>query len=545
MAKQDPSGGGFVPLSVFADNPLYLAPENYPNGDWSERHGAYNEYWAAYKGFELSKRAGNGHANDPLVYPFKLNIIRPSVIMHAAGLLGQYEDKIVKFGIPPSELIDKSVAKETSLAMNMLWSINNGDASMIEAALFQQIFGGFYLQAMWTPNRKKWPIRYYVIDPRAVFPIWDGYDYSRLISVDIMHQIPKVAASARYGTISGGFVNTSSEVVNVHEHWDENEYWIEFDGKVGTWADGSKMKGKNPWYDPIMGHTIIPVSYAPRIRSGTFYGDSLIPGLTAPQRELNSSIAGLEDGLLDAMYQIPWVRNSAKGLQNIKSLTSRQDWLNLGMTNFNGDPPEVGRLNGAEIQQPMVDFVMQDMVELIREHNGMPNVAWGRNNASVRSALVLAFMMKPYADMARMYRINAADALKHHNYNALVIAYNKQKFGDIGVKVSDAMFEAIHIGHKTYFPPILPQDRVDLVNEVVQRIASGAMSIESAISRLDGDDDLTEELERIKKQKDEEQKRAMELGKIGAMKQGNNNETKQTSNRKKAEGGTAAKSKEK
>ena len=31
-----------VPLELFADNPLRLAPEDHPNGYWSETHGNYN-----------------------------------------------------------------------------------------------------------------------------------------------------------------------------------------------------------------------------------------------------------------------------------------------------------------------------------------------------------------------------------------------------------------------------------------------------------------------------------------------------------------------
>src|SRR5574342_147016 len=73
-----------VPLELFADNPLRLAPEDHPNGYWSETHGNYNQWWAHYKGYTLNKKA-----NGLDVYPVKLNIVRPAVINHAALLLGQ------------------------------------------------------------------------------------------------------------------------------------------------------------------------------------------------------------------------------------------------------------------------------------------------------------------------------------------------------------------------------------------------------------------------------------------------------------------------
>jgi hypothetical protein len=527
-------GEEFVPLSLFADRPLTLTPEDYPNKSWGARTGSYNEWWAYYQGYKLQERAGK-RPEDPLVYPFRLNIIRPAVILHAAALVGQIKEEIVQFGIGTKYGTDKEAAKIIGHDLNMLWNINDGDSHFLEAAIFQQVFGGFYIQAQFHPNRAKWPIRYVVHDPRDVFPVWDGYDYNRLVSVDIMTQIPKPLALARYGIQS--FNSVREEWVSLHEHWDEREYFIEIDGRLALWPDGSEMRGPNPWQDPVMGYNVIPVVYTPRIRAGSFYGDSLIPSLIGPQQEINSNIAHLGDGLADAMHQQPWIRNASKGLQNIKT-ASRQEWINLGMTQYGQHAPEAGRLDGAEISQAMIDFVMDDLVAAAREHINLPDVAWGKIDASIRSALTLSFMLKPYNDIAAHYRTHAKIGLKWLNYTALIIALNKQKFGNVfSHPITTDHLEAVILSHRTTLAPVLPQDRIDLVNEIVQRLSAHAMSIETAVRRLDGDEELEEEMERIKGEVEEEQKRVVEQGEAQMRARQAGMNSGGTSNRTKADGG--------
>jgi hypothetical protein len=504
MAQIYSANEQYVPLSVFADQPmLRLAPEDHPNMVWNELNSRYNHWWSYWKGYVLNKVAKDGKS---LIYPVKLNIVRSAVILHASALLGQFTDRIATFGVSDALGVEKSVAQETSKVLNLLWAINNGDSLLLEQALFQQIMGGFYWKIAWTPTRKKWPIRYFVTDPRACYPVWDGDDYDRLVSIEVQHQIPKPTAVARF-RIPQEKLYQSAEFATVRERWDETSYEVTVDGEVAKWPDGSEMAGANPFFDEVMGVPIIPYVYCPRIRVGEFYGESLIPGLTGPQNEINNNLAHLIEGLADAMHQQPWVRNRPKGAAGFHN--DRNKWLDLGMPQMGGDTPEVGRLEGADLTDPMIALVTQHLVQLAREHSNVPDVAWGRTDASVRSALTLAFMLKPVVDIGNHYRMNASRAFKQLAYYSLVIANSKQKLASsingvediIGTKVSPDMTEAVLIGHKTTWPPMLPNDREQMVNEVVQRIACGTLSVETAIRRLDGPDELQEELDRIEADK--------------------------------------------
>ena len=66
------------------------------------------------------------------------------------------------------------------------------------------------------------------------------------------------------------------------------------------------------------------------------------------------------------------------------------------------NPPEMGRMEGADIKQPIIDYVAQDFLRIIRELNNSPDVAYGKVDSSIRSALTLSFLLKPLSDVANV-----------------------------------------------------------------------------------------------------------------------------------------------
>ncbi len=497
------------PITNFADNPIYLAPENYPNQAWTDRTAAYNRWWSYYKGFALNKK----NKKNVEIYPIKLNLVRSAVINHAAVFLGQYDDNgIIQFSLKSIPGLDEATVEATNLVMNMLWAINNGDDLLIENAILAQVFGGAFWKVAWHPIRRKWPIRYFSADPRACFPVWDGDDYNRMVSIDVYQQIPVPTAQVRYRADFKSMNVTSEaipEYVSVHEHWNENDYFIKFNEEIGKYPDGQKMQGKNPFSDPVLGIPIIPYAYMPRVRAGEYFGESVVPGLIGPQDTINNDMAHLSEGLADAMHQQPWVRDRAKGTQNLNR--NRSEWLNLGETRPGSKfAPEVGRLDGAQITDPMKDFVVDDLQTMARESTNMPNVAYGRTDASIRSALTLKFMMWPATNLGLHYRRWGASALKQLNYLAFCMAHSKAN-GNLGIeKVNEKQIEAILVAHKTQFPPMLPDDRAELVNEIIQRMSAELISPRTAIRRLDGPDQLEEELNLIDEHREALAKKAEE-----------------------------------
>jgi hypothetical protein len=145
-------------------------------------------------------------------------------------------------------------------------------------------------------------------------------------------------------------------------------------------------------------------------------------------------------------------------------------------------------------------------------------VGYGRTDASVRSALTLHYMMWPAVNVGSHYRLNASGALKQVGYLTYVMALSKRGLGEslngvqsIGFAASAEAIEAILVGHKTHWPPMLPQDRSELVNEMVQRVAAQIISRETAVRRLDGADELAEEMARIEADIQAQQEQQMAL----------------------------------
>ena len=542
---------GVVPASIFADRPLrLLEPEDFPNSDWTSQRTAYELNWAYYKGYVLNKKAGDQRT---LLYPVKLNIVRPAVIDHAAVMLGQFEDNdIVKFGLRTGYGFDEEVDPVTK-ASNLFWSVNDGDEILLEQSLMAMIFGGTFWKIAWTPTRLRWPIRIFAVDPRAVFAIWDGQDTNRLVSIDVNYQLPRPVASARYRVDLSSASNGTepAEYVSIHEHWDEQEFYIKIDEQIGKWPNGQEMAGPNHFIDPIFGAPIIPFVYQPRLRVGDgMYGEPLPPGLMGPQNEINNNLAHLSEGLADAMHQQPWIKNRAKGTSGLDR--PRNEWIDLGMQQHGTDAPEVGRLKGADLTPSMVEYVTENLVKLAREHVSLPDVAWGRTDSSIRSALTLKFMMWPTLNLGQRYRKSLATSLKWLMYRAFVITYVQQQslsqypsFAKLGLPtITDKMIEALIVAPKIHLPVMLPDDRVELVAEMVQRITSDMISPETAIRRLDGDDDIAAELNRIDEHRAKLSDLEIKLAEAGAAAKaaafGNregDSKPKSTSRQKQAEGG--------
>ncbi len=484
------NGAQSIRPELFADVPLTLGPEAYPNGIWSDVHANYNHHWSAYKGWVLNETSPDGQ----LVYPAGLNSIRPACVNHASVFLGQYADRILRFGVSTELGVDKEVAEQAGRAINLNWVANQADNLMLTQSLFQQILGGYFFKIDWQPVGP-WPLRYEVLDPRAVFPVWDGTDYERLICVDIIHQMTLPTAQARYRARITPEDSDPYQSVTIHEHWDENYFWVKVDGEYMKWADsGAEMNGPNPWQDPLTGRPFIPLVYTPRIRTDSFFGESLVPSLLKPQLEQNNLVAHLIDGVADAMHQQPWVAGRPSGAKGLHRRVT--EWLNLGMGQFGQSHPSVGRLPGARIEQSVVDFVMKQFTSLTRELGLLPDIAYGRNEASVRSALTLAMLFWPATSVAQRYRLHASTGARWLHYKMACMALTK------GVKIYDVVMtreicEAIFLGHKVTWPPMLPQDRAELMSEITNRISAKLISPETAIERLDGPDAVADEIQKI------------------------------------------------
>ncbi len=485
-----------VPVSLFADLPDAGLPDLFPNETWSDQRTKYDRYWYYYSGDVLKEHMGN-QKDAPLRYPAGLNFAKAACHNHAALLIGQPDDQngLLRFG-----LVGESNQQKEKLLQRIAsyWRVNKGDDKFLTQALNMMIFGGAFYRINIDVKRMH-PVSFTTIDPRAVFPVADTYDPDRIISVDIVTEMPVIAAMRRYHIKKP---NNAGEYVTVREHWDEDEFFVEVDGHFALWSDGTEMRGKNIYKDPITGHNIVPVVYIPRTRTNDFYGESVVEDVMSIQDEINTGASNIGDGVSESMHQQVWIRNRKNGIDGLD--LDRSTIMDLGSSPLGGDPPELGRLDPVDIQPAAVDYVFDKFPKLARELIGLPDVSWGRNDGSVRSALTLHYMMYPSVNAGIKYRQHFAGGMRELLYKSAIISNVVNKVTtSAGITIGQQQFTErnaidIYEGLQIFWQPMLPQDRTDLVNEITQRIATNTISVETAIAKFDGENTAKDEVERIK-----------------------------------------------
>jgi hypothetical protein len=478
-----------------------FGPDAYSNARLSDRSALYSRWWSYYTGQVLDNTYADKAGDDgkkPLRWPARINLVRTACIAHAAATLGEFPDEqIIDFHVRHEEgYADKKTAAKTASAIRRIWRESHADGLLLENALFNQVYGGQVWAARYDPH-KSMQCRVEIIDPVAFTPTWSPTDYHRLIEVQVYYQMDSVAAQKHFNL---QIKLPDREDIGVREHWTEDRYEVYVgpgvekgnkqvtngDGQVARYADGTPMAGKNPFVNPATQQGVVPFEYIPRLRAGSFYGESLVAALMAAQDEVNERVADLGDGVAEAIHQVPYVRNRPEG---VKGLTlSRRKFNNLGMAAPNQPPPEVGVLPPPQVQAVFLTF-LEALRGFARLQTNTPAVAEGVDEGSQRSALTLAFRMWPLTSIVRFYRAFMGIGLCSFAEKCLLVAHVK----------APTLVTAAMLNNPNKFvnwAPMIPRDREQLVNEMVlrkqARLASRRHAVTSFGDVLDVDEELAE-----------------------------------------------------
>jgi len=251
---------------------------------------------------------------------------------------------------------------------------------------------------------------------------------------------------------------------------------------MARYSDGQAMGGKNPF-------GLVPFQYIPRLRAGSFYGESLVKGLMGLQDEINARIADLGDAISGGVHGTRWVRNRPKGARGLRH--DPHGFLDLGMPAGNHPPPEVGMLQPPDLPANSLELANK-LIELFRQIAHTPPVAYGMDEGSQRSALTLAFRMFPFIAMVERYRRYWSWGFKAISRKALRIMRVKGLHG-ITEQHERQMLQVS-------WAPAIPRDREQLINETVLLLNSALRSPETALQKLGDipDEDIGPEIERVK-----------------------------------------------
>ena len=256
---------------------------------------------------------------------------------------------------------------------------------------------------------------------------------------------------------------------------------ITVDGKVVSY-------GKQEWGDVPSGG-FVPYTYIPHIRVGQFYGESLLKGKQPLAEEVNARYSDLGDTVAESARQLPSVSN-VKHLQVIRLSNAGLAFVNLGKTMPGHPDPAIYYPQSVQANQASTQYAAT-LLSIARTEAYTPPIVYGWDEGSQRSALTLALRMIPLVVHIRQERTNWTAGLNKTDEHILRVA-TAYKLGDI----TEDDLKAMRIWQS--WSPILPRGREQLINELIVRLNSNAISPSEALDKFGDVRDTSGELGLIK-----------------------------------------------
>lgn len=486
-------------------------PTRFPFELWQEQTSRYMEYWKWYTGAALlddviiDEKSGDRLEKYPLrVNPF------PSIVQKKASLV---------FGEPPStapflarsnirakpffndDEKRKEIAKFYESFSREVWEQSNGPVLIAENAILAQILGGQYIQVEYRPQRTDALIPIFVknVIPDFVLPIWEN-DRWELSECWITYRMSGVAAQKEFG----GDLTDATWVFYV-EHWTRDTYSIWIDGKPlvanyplpnGESISISYDNAKNPF-------GFVPITYIPRMRSGSFWGPSVIPPLTGLAMEFNQRFADMGEIVSQTAHRRWFGRNLSRPIE-MKNFDDDQWYGDLGVQNPSlNSAPEIW-----SEQPPVVSNFIEGNLNLIWDQilrgADLTKVHYGEDEGSQRSGETLEIRSWPALTIAKQERLYLNAGFTRVDAQILRMAAILGIEID-GKKVDMATLNEYSITHQWH--PMVERSRESLIAEIVQLRSLGDMSLRRSIESQGTVMDIEDEILAI----EEEAKQAAEV----------------------------------
>jgi hypothetical protein len=462
-------------------------PDNYgfsgvwPLQFWSEMQTQFSKGWSLATGEAL---VAIDQATRMEKYPLRINLWDFICDIHATMMVG--EEGL----LPPRATFSgagsraaKRAATYTEL-VSKVWRLSK--PSKLFTAFYQaQAFGGAVLAARIERDRKI-PVSIDLITPFYFYPVFDssGNILEYFIYKDLSHR----EALYRYGVTI-----PSTDQCRLIEHWNPTEYSVKVNAQTAKFPDGTPMRGSNPF-------GMAPAVYIPHIRKTRIYGDSQIIDLEKPVLEFNARAADVTRAVRDSVNAKHWGRNLTGNAEPV--MVGPVKVHNLGSGLDRALLPEIFPFKAPE-NLDSIQEVVSWLWDLILHLARIPQVALGVDEGSQRSGQTLRarfWALRSHCSIERAYASSELDRLSVMIINGLA-----------AMRYPGTSMDAEELEVTQDWSEMLPQDRAELVNEMVQRKATGLVSTITAVRKLGGYQDLDEELKEIESEREFTQQKNMEV----------------------------------
>lgn len=489
-----------------ADSAFSLANlHGFPESTYFDNKRAYDELEKWYRGTWLNETQVQGGVTVDK-YPVKLNPIRGAVYKHAYALFGEVRQDAGPLAQPILKGEGEGAKENAQKAQNILYRVyaeNHGRTLMMRNAMLSQILGGCVTKISYVPEQKwrKIPIRLEGAHPANFIGVPMSGDEYRLEQGWLIRPVSPAEAKRVYGVQFADPRDETLENVYYVEYWTPDEYEVTVQGipvpytnMFDPMGNRLKAKGKNPF-------GFVPIVYIPHIRTSGFYGDTLISlNVQGIVTELNRREADYGDAVTDDAH-VYYVGSGFSARPNVYDLTAGVRVIQLPLTpavTGKEQPASFEQLGKPKASQTMKDLV-DDLYHQFRREAFIPAVSDGEDEGSQRSGQTIAMRMWPLLSHTSTERIYWTDGL------ALIDSYilrmiDTKKGGDKKLRELELPEEVLGYSIERRWAPILPKDRADFINELVNRASAKLGSIEHLISLLDDIDDPSGEIEKIKEE---------------------------------------------
>src|SRR3990172_5235036 len=420
---------------------------------WESEQSLRQTYHSYYTGLVFEEKVPTVVPNKdvPLMYPVGLNLVKSLCDSMSETLWGEWEEDLVRFKLRQDLQEDRPAADAIKLLQMVLRS-NNFTTLSYQVGLDREIYGGCAFKVgadIAVPGY----IRLSRIDLNNFYPIWDPEDPNRLLVAYVRVVMTKEQAKERYG------YDGDKDVVERVEKWTPVAYENKLDGKVM-----SGFSGLNPW-------KIVPIVYIPRIRSESWWGDSLTKDVMRIQDEINARIADLGEGLNYNSHPTRWGKNLGKAFdQRTFEIAPDAMWdLGKAIGNVNAAAaPEVGFLEAKNVIPERAFEYIKFLYDWGRTSVSSPPIAFGEDlGGGQRSGSTLLIRMWPLLRTVRRSRAYMSSGLTQ--MMDIIGRIYQQKAIDGTVYAANRLRDGSLIPN---YWPILPQDQSAIVDRVVKLLSS-------------------------------------------------------------------------
>jgi len=460
-----PSDFSSSPLSAFNPNDFGFAGP-WPTERWGVAQLQYAKAQMLISGMAL--KAKDPRTRDPL-YPLEIDLYDFVCETHATMVVGDGGN------MPPITLFTGATKRAQKRAIKFTEYIaeawRNSDPSLMWTLFYNtNVYGGYGLMARIQKGRGGIPIMYEPIPPMEFYPILDSRN--NVIEFFIHRRITHSEARWIYGVTI-----PDHEVPYYTEYWNPRRYEVRINNRTAYYSDGNKMKGEN-----IFG--VAPAVYIPHLRKSSEWGQSQLLGIDALIKEFNARVADVSDSVRDGATFEAWGYNVAAPEQ---IYFGRRKVYALGENLDSRRAPHIETMSSGSTIKDGAAFAdwMWDMILYLSR---IPLVALGVDEGSQRSSMTLRSRFWPLVAHSTVERTYAERGL---NELARITILGLHALGIASSNGNDTSISQT-------WPDMLPQDRLELLNEMVQRRSAGLISQLRAMQQFGDIPDPIEEQEIIR-----------------------------------------------